>query len=181
MSALAILSAVGQNADAEKLLKNKDSREQIFSCILNDHDMMTQFMEQAMGNNHAMQMMDNYYPMMHSRAGYQMKHGQAMMNQSTNGMNHMGRHMMDKAGSTNMYRGDQMTGTPGDSLNCGNGPMMHRDGMTGIMGMMNMMAEHHPEMMNRTMADMPEYCNERIKNCPFYNENEDLNQNKERK
>lgn len=172
------LNAMGQKINAEKLLKNKNNREQIFSCILNNHEMITQFMNQAEGNEHAMNMMNGYFPAMHRQAGNHKSQDQTMMNQGTTGMNHSGQHMMNQTGSTNMHRGHQMAGTRGDSLNCGYGSMAHQNGMTGMMGMMNMMADHHPEMMTRMMTDMPDYCSDRIENCPYYPENRDLNQDK---
>ena len=47
----------GQQADVNSMLKNAASKDKVFSAILDDHELMTEFMTKMMSNEHAMMMM----------------------------------------------------------------------------------------------------------------------------
>jgi hypothetical protein len=53
-----------QSADAKEILGNAQSRAEIFDAIANNHDFMTEFMENLKTNQHAMQMMQGSKMMM---------------------------------------------------------------------------------------------------------------------
>ncbi len=54
----------GQQADVNTMLKNADSKDKIFSAIVSDHELMTEFMGKMMSNEHAMMMMKGDHDMM---------------------------------------------------------------------------------------------------------------------
>ena len=95
---LLLVSSCGRQADINTLLQNQDTRNQIFTKIADDHELMTAFMEKMMSSNHAKMMMqgnknmmgmmmndvgmmqimkDNPY-MMHTTMSHMMKDGQMM-------------------------------------------------------------------------------------------------------
>ena len=45
------------NTNPDSVLKTKEGKEQVFSAILNDHEMMMEFMSKMMDNDHAKNMM----------------------------------------------------------------------------------------------------------------------------
>ena len=47
----------GPQADVNSILKNAESKDKIFTAILEDHELMTEFMTKMMSNEHAMMMM----------------------------------------------------------------------------------------------------------------------------
>lgn len=51
------LNSFGQNADVAGLLDKPETRTEIFNTILNDHQLMMEFMNALQENNHAMMMM----------------------------------------------------------------------------------------------------------------------------
>ena len=51
------ISGFGQNSNIPELLKKKDTRTEIFNTIMNDHELMTDFIYAMKGNQHAMMMM----------------------------------------------------------------------------------------------------------------------------
>ncbi len=59
MVTLVTFSSMGQNTDVDKLLQNTESRDVIFNTILNDNDLMIDFMKTMKQNKHAMMMMQN--------------------------------------------------------------------------------------------------------------------------
>ncbi|MFH4967879.1 hypothetical protein V8G61_06690 [Gaetbulibacter sp. M240] len=82
---LTILSMIGlflfvscnQNTNANRLLENEKTREEIFNTIGNNHDYMMDFMESVQTNDHAMNMMQGHPMMMRHMMNTQM---QNMMN-----------------------------------------------------------------------------------------------------
>lgn len=64
----------GQKADVKSLLSNKESQDEIMSSIVNDHELMTAFMEKMMSSKHAKMMMQGNKDMM----GLMMKDGGMM-------------------------------------------------------------------------------------------------------
>lgn len=60
-------NVLGQSSDVQALLKNMEMRKEVFSNILNDHNLMMEFMDQMSGNTHAMAMMRGNHQMMMQR------------------------------------------------------------------------------------------------------------------
>jgi hypothetical protein len=82
----------GQQADVNSILKNAESKDKIFTAILEDHELMTEFMTKMMSNEHAMMMMKGNHDMM----GKMMDGGNMMqmMNDSPDMMHNMMSGMM---------------------------------------------------------------------------------------
>lgn len=59
ISVFSVLSfnGYGQTNKATQLLKNKEERIETFNAILNNHELMVDFMDAMKGNEHAMMMM----------------------------------------------------------------------------------------------------------------------------
>lgn len=55
------MSGFSQDTNTEKLLSNEQSRTQIFNAIMNDHQLMSEFINAMHGNEHAMMMMQNNF------------------------------------------------------------------------------------------------------------------------
>lgn len=66
---LLILTSCGQQADVKTLLSNQDSKEAIFESIVGDHELMTEFLAEMIGNEHAMMMMKGDQGMMKNMMG----------------------------------------------------------------------------------------------------------------
>jgi hypothetical protein len=52
-------NSYSQNADVKGLLNKPETRTEIFNTILNDHELMMDFMKAMKGNDHAMMTMQN--------------------------------------------------------------------------------------------------------------------------
>ena len=59
-SALLLTTSCNETVDTEQLLQDETTRQQVFKTITADHEMMTDFMESMMGNEHAMMMMKGH-------------------------------------------------------------------------------------------------------------------------
>jgi hypothetical protein len=135
MITLFTVNVLGQKGDVKTLLENRESREDVFNTILNDPNLMTEFMNRMSGNAHAMAMMRGNQTMMQNlQEGYNMNSGhmgsnQGMMGyQGSNTRNgHMGLNqgMMGYGESYNTYHhmgtgyGNMMGMAQGDSVNEG--------------------------------------------------------------
>ncbi len=64
MITLFTFNVLGQSDDVKTLMENRETREEVFSTILNDHNLMMEFMDQMSGNAHAMAMMRGNREMM---------------------------------------------------------------------------------------------------------------------
>lgn len=75
LSAIGLLSLNGckQESDPQVLLENSNTRTELFSAIIQNHEYMMEFMETMHSNEHAMQMMKGDKKMMSS-----MMHGEGM-------------------------------------------------------------------------------------------------------
>lgn len=91
-----------QPTNVDSMLKNAESKDQVFAAILEDHELMTEFMNKMMSNEHAVMMMKGNQQMMDMMAAegnmmQMMKDRPEMMQQMMSGMmkdgNMMG-HMM---------------------------------------------------------------------------------------
>lgn len=100
----------GQQADVNTMLKNTDTKGKVFSAILEDHELMTEFMAKMMANEHAMMMMKGNHDMMGKMMGdgnmmQMMKDNPDMMHNMMSGMMKDGKmmgHMMQMMGDKGM-------------------------------------------------------------------------------
>ncbi|MFB6318580.1 hypothetical protein [Saccharicrinis sp. FJH54] len=84
MFALMTMNSFGQTKTINKLLENKESKQELFNAIQNDHQLMSEFMQNMHGNQHAMMMWNN-----------------AQMNGDNENSNMNGQHMMHQNGTMN--------------------------------------------------------------------------------
>ena len=72
--AVVILPSVGytQQPDVNAILENSETKDKVFSTIMEDHELMTEFMGKMMSNEHAMMMMKGNKEMMDRMMGERM-------------------------------------------------------------------------------------------------------------
>ena len=135
MITLFTVNVLGQKGDVKTLLENRESREDVFNTILNDPNLMTEFMNRMSGNAHAMAMMRGNQTMMQNlQEGYNMNSGHMGSNQgmmgyqgsnTRNGQMGSNQRMMGYGESYNTYHhmgtgyGNMMGMAQGDSVNEG--------------------------------------------------------------
>ena len=81
----------GQNSNIPELLNKKDTRTEIFNTIMNDHDLMMDFIDAMKGNQHAMMMMKGNNMMGQDeemRNEGSMEHGNQMMEHGNQTVDH---------------------------------------------------------------------------------------------
>ena len=98
ISTALLLGSCTPQANVEALLKDAQTKDQIFSAIVADHDLMNDFMSKMMGNEHAMMMMRGNSEMMNMMMGEEkmmsmMKQNPEMMKNMMGGMMKDGRMM----------------------------------------------------------------------------------------
>lgn len=71
---LLLATSCGQQENVSELLSDQETRDQVFTKITDNHEMMTAFMEKMMNSNHAKMMMQGNKDMM----GMMMKDGGMM-------------------------------------------------------------------------------------------------------
>ncbi|MHB9142850.1 MAG: hypothetical protein ACYC25_13325 [Paludibacter sp.] len=69
-----------QTTKTSDLLKNKETRNETFNAILNNHELMMDFMDAMKGNKHAMMMMQGNNQMMDNDTKMEMGQEHQMMN-----------------------------------------------------------------------------------------------------
>ena len=78
------VNSYGQNKTITRLLDNKETRQELFNTIQNDHELMMDFIQSMKGNQHTMTMMKNNNMMMGNEGQgmnkYQMMNQSQMMN-----------------------------------------------------------------------------------------------------
>ena len=87
------------NANPDAVLNTKEGRDQVFSAIVNDHEMMMEFMGKMMDNDHAKNMMMGNKNMMNMMMGN--KDMMNMMMGNKDMMNMMMGKMMSNGGMMN--------------------------------------------------------------------------------
>ncbi len=81
---------------AEQLLQDEAMRKELFSTIAGNHEMMMEFMNVMIQNEHAMSMMQgNKQMMQHMMGGKGMQHMMGMMKENASMMQGMMQHMMN--------------------------------------------------------------------------------------
>jgi len=73
-----------QDVNVDKLLNQEQTRTQIFNKILNDHQLMTEFINAMHGNDHAMMMMQGNYNTSGNDNNMQMHGNNQMMGHGSN-------------------------------------------------------------------------------------------------
>ena len=129
-----LLMGCTQQADVSTMLNNAETKDKVFSAILDDHELMTEFMNKMRSNEHAMMMMKGDQKMMGMMMGEgdmmkMMKDKPEMMN------NMMGEMMKDGKMMGNMMQMMQQEGMM--SAECAQScmKMMNDKGMSMDMGM----------------------------------------------
>jgi len=122
------LNSLGQNADVAGLLNKPETRTEIFNTIMNDHQLMMEFMNAMQDNDHALMMM---------------KQNHSMMNQA-------------EEGSMQMGEGNHMMGMNNENSKMSQSMGMNNEN-SEINHMMEMMREN-PELMPNMMGNMLEMC-----------------------
>ena len=84
------VNGFSQSSNVKALLDNQETKTEVFNAILNDHQLMSEFMTAMKGNKHATMMMQNSKSEMHgmqeksgmkaSSSGHKMEHGDMMGN-----------------------------------------------------------------------------------------------------
>jgi hypothetical protein len=129
---LITVNSLGQNANIKGLLEKPETRNEIFNTIMNSHELMTDFMNSANGNQHAMMMI---------------RQNDRMTEQNGNmGMNG-GNQMMEQGNNMGSNGGNQMMGSNGNMGTNKEYPMMNYNTM------MSMMKEN-PAIMTQMMGNM---------------------------
>jgi len=136
MITLLTFNGLGQSKEIKTLLDKPETRKEVFNTIMNDHELMMDFMNQMKGNQHAKMMMNENSQMkpqdvkMDMKGDHQMMGHENMMNMMKNNPE-----MMQKMMSNMMEMCEK------DST--------MRDRMTDMMA-------QHPEMMQKCMQMMNE-------------------------
>lgn len=141
------LNSLAQNTDVTGLLDKPETKTEIFNTILNDHQLMLEFMTALKENDHAMMMMKENHSMMDPE-----EHGSSAMGE--------GHHMMEMKDENQMMDHDAMMGMMKDN------PEMMQNMMGNMMDMseqdstmrckMSDMMIQHPQMMQMCMQKMKE-------------------------
>jgi len=132
---------LAQEKNIAELLSNSETRSEIFNSILNDHQLMMDFMAAVKDNDHAMMMMQ--------------ADSAKMGNSSMGGMNKSGEHQMMGMKSDNSEMMQQMMKENPEMMQKMMGNMMDMCEQDSTMcnNMANMMSEH-PHMMQMSMQKM---------------------------
>ena len=128
------MTSCTQQADVNTILENAETKDKVFSAILGDHELMTEFMNKMMSNEHAMMMMKGDQKMMGMMMGEgdmmkMMKDKPEMMN------NMMGEMMKDGKMMGNMMQMMQQEGMMSEECMQSCMKMMKDKGMSMDMGM----------------------------------------------
>lgn len=144
------MNSFGQSDDVNQLLENQKTRSEIFNSILNNHELMTEFIHAMNKNDHATMMMRQNYSMMNNNTG--------SVNQGENGYNMpgmMGENHQGMMGENNSMMGNQTgTATPMGNGHYRSGMMggNHQEMMNQMMGYLNENPELIPQMMGNMLA-----------------------------
>lgn len=143
---LTAFTAMGQNDEINNLLQNPNTRSEIYNTIMNSHEYMSDFMESAHGNQHAMMMMRNGMMGENGQMGMSEEHHMMNNGQMMNGnnMDMKGQHqvmgmMMDNPSMMPGVMNEMMNYSEKDST------MYHR--------MIEVMTQH-PQMMQMATNKM---------------------------
>ncbi|MCB0592997.1 MAG: hypothetical protein H6557_31740 [Lewinellaceae bacterium] len=133
-AAILLTTSCTQQADVNAMLENAETKDKVFSAILDDHELMTEFMNKMRSNEHAMMMMKGDQKMMGMMMGEgdmmkMMKDKPEMMN------NMMGEMMKDGKMMGNMMQMMQQEGMMSEECMQSCMKMMKDKGMSMDMGM----------------------------------------------
>lgn len=136
-----------QTTKANQLLENKEVRNETFNAIMNNHELMTDFIQAMKGNEHAMMMMKGNDQMMNNdgKAGMDQEHSM-MDHEKMMGMMKENPEMMQK------MMGNMMDMCEKDSIMC------------------NTMVDNitqHPEIMKTMMKKMDGKSQMKMDNMPM--------------
>ena len=141
LAPLWVSSSLAQDNNITGLLNKEGTRTEIYNAILNDHNLMSKFIDAMKHNDHAMMMMNQNFPMSGNSngmgSGSMMDHPSMMGNSSM--MNH-------SAMMSNDHMNESQTGSSHEMNGMTNGNEMMKQ-MIGIM-------KENPQMMSQMMGRM---------------------------
>lgn len=157
ISVVSLLSLNGysQTTKANDLLKNKETRNETFNAILNNHELMMEFMDAMKGNEHAMMMMKGNNQMMNDN-------GKSDMHQEHQNMNH------DQMMSKMNENPEMMQKMMGNMME-----MCEKD--SAMRCKMADMMTQHPKMMNTMMQKMKGKDIKKMDDMPMMQKQKDEN------
>lgn len=148
-------NGISQTTKADQLLKDKDVRTETFNAILNNHELMMDFMAAMKGNEHAMMMMKGNNQMMNDNDKSDMHQEHQMMNHDQM----MGK-MQDNPEMMQKMMGNMMEMCEKDSaMRCKMADMMIQ----------------HPKMMNTMMQKMKGKEIKKMDDMPMMHKQKDEN------
>ena len=162
MIAFITLSSYKADNKVDQLLQNKNSRKEVFNKIMNNRELMIDFMNAMHGNQQAMMMWNQNYRHMQSN-GTNADNNYPMMNHNSMMGGYYGNQMMGSAGTSDNNNNNSYMGY-GQMMNqMMNNPNLMRGFMTNMMNtygqdstFVNNMAKimaGNPQLMNRAMHD----------------------------
>ena len=147
------INSYSQNTDVKALLDKSETRTEVFNTILNDHQLMMEFMKEMKGNQHAMMMMKENNRMMKKDGNMEMDQKHQMMNHDKmRSMMNENPEMMQK------MMGNMMEMCEKDSTMCSKMTDMivqHPELMKAIMQKLN--SKSTPEIEDSTMNHMHQH------------------------
>ncbi|WP_340111674.1 hypothetical protein [Maribellus mangrovi] len=126
------VNGYSQKTDVQKMMQNKETRTEIFNAMVNNHQYMSDFMNMAKNNDHAMMMMNN---------GMMGQQHQMNMNQNQGQM--QGNHQM--MGNGNTMGG--MINNPQQMQKMMENMLSVCDGDSTLRSEMSDIISNHPKMM----------------------------------
>ncbi|MGW8317569.1 MAG: hypothetical protein ACWGNV_18380 [Bacteroidales bacterium] len=147
------MNTLAQNPDVQKLMDNKDAREEIYKTIMNDHNLIMEFLGDVQHNDHAKAMMQQHQAMYGSNAG----NSQGMM--MGNNQNMMG-NSQEMTGNQQHMMGNNQNMMGNSQQMTGNNQHMMGMSQENIQRMNQMMGyfQENPELVPRMMGNMMDMC-----------------------
>lgn len=138
------MSALAQNPDVQKLMDNKEAREEIYNTIMNDHNLMMEFLGDVQDNDHAKAMIQQHHAM------YDSDSGNSQGNMKGNNQQMMGNNRQHMMGNNQQH----MMGNNRNNQNMMGMSQENIQRMNQMMGYFN----DNPELVPRMMGNMMDMC-----------------------
>lgn len=157
------INGFGQDINVDNLLGKKETRTEIYNAILNNHELMQDFMNSAKGNQHAMMMMNQNNQMMNQKDDSEGNNEHQVMGQNQMMGKNKGNRMMGSANTNDNENDNSNMGYDKMMNQMMNNPNQMQGFMTNMMNtygqdstFVNNMAKimaSHPQLMKRAMHD----------------------------
>lgn len=140
------MNTLAQIPDIQKLMDNKEAREEIYNSIMNDHNLMMEFLGDVQHNDHAKAMIQQHQAMYGSNAG----NSQGMMMGNNQHMMGNNQHMMGN--------NQQMMGNNQQMMGNNQQMMAMNQENTQMMNQMMGYFQDNPNLVPLMMGDMMDMC-----------------------